>query len=523
MNEFSFTAAMNLKPASANAGSAPQNALHATASVQPVNRAISAFRNSSRAPFEELAIMRSRRETAHKWVLLAIMGDLLMAVLGSVLAFFARFETLQNVGHFSALEFQQYMGYLLLGPSSLVVALAWLGIYQKNMLLRSRTVSRRIIKGSFLWTLGFLLVALSFAILPPISRIYMALNGVITLTLLLGWRLWFDARLRKPHRLEVLQQRAVLVGWTEDTANLEHHFKESPDSSMRMVGWVRTGDETTQPDGDHVPCLGDLENLEELIVDHRVDMVVLGDLGGPRERMLQIAELCEREMVQFKIIPSCFRIFISGLEIETVAGTPIIGVNSLPLDSTLNVVMKRAVDILGAIVGLVMFAPVIAAFGAMVWLESRGAVFYKQVRTGANGKNFNIFKIRSMKLNAESNGAQWCVADDPRRLRIGAFMRKWNIDELPQFWNVLKGEMSLVGPRPERPELIANFKHQIPHYNARHHAKPGMTGWAAVKGLRGDTDLSARIRADIWYLENWSTILDFQIMLMTFFKRDNAY
>ncbi|MEI9894327.1 MAG: sugar transferase [Chthoniobacter sp.] len=116
----------------------------------------------------------------------------------------------------------------------------------------------------------------------------------------------------------------------------------------------------------------------------------------------------------------------------------------------------------------------------------------------------------------------WTTKNDPRRLRIGAMMRKWNIDEVPQFWNVLKGEMSLVGPRPERPELIRNFKHEIPHYNARHAAKPGITGWAQVNGLRGDTDLTERIKCDLWYLENWSAVLDIQIMLLTFFKREHA-
>ena len=136
---------------------------------------------------------------------------------------------------------------------------------------------------------------------------------------------------------------------------------------------------------------------------------------------------------------------------------------------------------------------------------------------------FDILKIRSMKLNAETPGTVgWTTKDDPRRLRIGAFIRKWNIDEVPQFWNVLVGDMSLVGPRPERPELIHNFKHEIPHYNARHNAKPGITGWAQVKGLRGDTDLGERIRCDLWYLENWSLVLDFQIMFMTFVRNDNA-
>jgi len=244
----------------------------------------------------------------------------------------------------------------------------------------------------------------------------------------------------------------------------------------------------------------------------------------PRQHLVELANLCEREIIQFKLAPSVFRIFVSGLSLETIAGTPVLGVNRLPLDSTLNVLAKRTLDIVGAMIGLVLSAPLIAFFGLMVWWESGWPIFYHQRRWGMNGVAFDIIKIRSMKLNAEAKrGAQWCVQDDPRRLKVGAFMRKWNIDEVPQFWNVLKGQMSLVGPRPERPELIAAFKHEIPHYNARHQAKPGMTGWAQVKGLRGDTDLSERIKCDLWYLENWSLLLDLQIMFLTFFKRDNAY
>jgi exopolysaccharide biosynthesis polyprenyl glycosylphosphotransferase len=251
-------------------------------------------------------------------------------------------------------------------------------------------------------------------------------------------------------------------------------------------------------------------------------MVIVADL--PREQMIDLANLCERELIEFKMAPSVFRIFVSGLSLETIAGMPVLGISELPLDNTVNVLAKRCMDIIGALIGLTISAPLIAIFGALVWLESPGPIFYRQRRWGMNGAPFRIIKLRSMKLDAEKDkGAQWCTADDPRRLRIGAFMRKWNIDEVPQFWNVLKGEMSLVGPRPERPELIASFKHNIPHYNARHHAKPGMTGWAQIKGLRGDTDLAERIKCDLWYLENWSLMLDLQIMLLTFFKRDNAY
>ncbi|MDB6120221.1 MAG: hypothetical protein JWO08_4002, partial [Verrucomicrobiaceae bacterium] len=474
---------------------------------------------------EEPAMNRNRQETAHRWVFLAIFGDFLMALLGSMSAFWLRFNTLQSIGHFTDLEARQYLAHQILGSTSLIAVLAWYGIYRSNMLLQSSKVTRRITKATILWTGGFLLLALTFETSPPISRIYMALNGIITLALLLAWRRYFDARLRHPTRLAVLQQRTVLVGWSEDTKDLAAQFNGNAEHALKIVGWVETSDEASpvRRPIPGVPCLGHVDDLAHIVSANPSDMVILTDLSGPRARAVEIANLCEREMVQFKIIPSCFRVFISGLQLETVGGTPILGVSQLPLDSSFNVLMKRGLDILGSIFGLLVSAPLIALFGALVWLESRGPIFYRQRRTGANGKTFEIIKIRSMKLNAETNGAQWCVADDPRRLRVGAFMRKWNIDELPQFWNVLKGEMSLVGPRPERPELIANFKHQIPHYNARHHAKPGMTGWAAIKGLRGDTDLTERIVADLWYLEHWSLLLDVQIMLMTFSRRENAY
>jgi exopolysaccharide biosynthesis polyprenyl glycosylphosphotransferase len=195
----------------------------------------------------------------------------------------------------------------------------------------------------------------------------------------------------------------------------------------------------------------------------------------------------------------------------------------MPLHHAFNNAGKRAVDIVGSLIGMVVLAPVMAAFATMVYLESPGSVIYRQRRIGLNGRPFYILKIRSMKLDAEAAGIPgWTVKDDPRRLKVGAFMREWNIDELPQFWNVLRGDMSLVGPRPERPELIESFKEDIPHYNVRHNIKPGVTGWAQVNGLRGDTCLRERVKFDLDYIENWNFILDFQIMLMTLYKRRGA-
>ena len=250
---------------------------------------------------------------------------------------------------------------------------------------------------------------------------------------------------------------------------------------------------------------------------------MLADTSSAQDEIVALANLCEKMMAQFKVIPSYFQILVSGLHLETVSGIPILGVASLPLDQTLNIVFKCAVDIIGSVVGLLLSVPLIAIFGAIVYAESPGPILYRQRRMRRNGREFFIYKIRSMKLDAEMAGkVGWTTKSDPRRLRIGGFMRKFNIDEVPQFWNVLRGEMSLVGPRPERPELIRNFKEEIPHYNARHNVKPGITGWAQVRGFRGDTDLGERIKCDLWYLENWSVLLDFHIMLLTFIKRDNA-
>jgi exopolysaccharide biosynthesis polyprenyl glycosylphosphotransferase len=475
-----------------------------------------------------IASRTSSPSTGFRWIALAVVGDLAIAVVGSLLAFYVRFHTfVRDLGVYEALSMRQYMGHMVLGSISLIMVLGWMGVYQKSSLLRPRWVADRILKSVVMWTLGFLTFTLAFKLQPPISRVYTALNGVCVFALLELWRALLTRFLRDPKRLNVLRQRVLFVGWSPDAERLHRTLSKDPYSALSVVGMVTPenapsavyASSNTRPKD-----LGSTQQVESLLSRHEVDMVIVADFYGQREQLTEIAALCERELVQFKLIPSCFRIFVSGLHLETISGTPILGVDRLPLDNPLNWALKRATDIVGGLVGLVLSAPIIAFFGAMVWLESRGAIFYRQRRTGIIGKSFDIFKIRSMKLDAEAGkGAQWCQENDPRRLRVGAFMRKYNIDEVPQFWNVLKGEMSLVGPRPERPELIQNFKHQIPHYNARHHAKPGMTGWAQINGLRGDTDLAERIKYDLWYMENWSLFLDFQIMFMTFFKRDNAY
>jgi exopolysaccharide biosynthesis polyprenyl glycosylphosphotransferase len=262
----------------------------------------------------------------------------------------------------------------------------------------------------------------------------------------------------------------------------------------------------------------------------------MADLDPVMGEIIALADLCLRENVQFKVIPSYFQTLSSGLHLEHVSGVPVLGVSKLPLDHMFNRIVKRIIDVVGAIVGLILSAPIILVFGILIRRESPGPVFYSQSRSGLGGEAFRIRKLRSMKLDSDKvtttpdpalesvgYGIVFTNKDDPRCLKIGSVMRKWNIDELPQFWNVLVGDMSLVGPRPERTEYVLTLREEITHYNARHFAKPGLTGHAQVNGLRGNTDLTERLKYDLYYLENWSVFLDFYIMFRTFLKQKNAY
>ncbi len=462
------------------------------------------------------------RELGQQIVAVAFAGDILLILSALLLSFYIRFQTpIRELGINSRPDLGGYLGYIILASVVYIGMLCYGGVYDHRNLLKLRLVTARILKWSVAWVGLILLASFMVKFEPPVSRVFCVMAWVITPSILVIWRSVFQLLLIRTSALSALHQRVVFVGWNQHSAHLARNFIHSPGSGYQVVGCIHghAGERTEIS----IPYLGAIDEAERIISSVAIDILILADLDYDRERILQLANACEREMVEFKVVPSYFQILVSGLHLETISGVPVLGVSRLPLDRIVSRAIKRGIDIVGGTLGLLLSLPIIAVFGAMVYLESPGPIFYRQRRSGRNGKPFDIIKIRSMRRDAEGDGkVGWTVQNDPRRLRVGAFMRKWNIDEVPQFWNVLKGEMSLVGPRPERPELVARFKHDIPHYNARHNAKPGITGWAQIHGLRGNTDLAERINYDVWYMENWSLILDFQIMCMTFFKRQNA-
>ncbi len=470
---------------------------------------------------------RHRPWVAHqKLVAASFLGDAAVVFLSLMVAYLIRFETgIRKVGVVDeVIDLWSYCGHVLLGSGLLVFLLANFRLHDPRHFLAIRTTFNIIIKTCVIWGVGFLAMALVLKIEPPISRIYCAIGCVTAMSGLLAWRWVFYCVLRRDSFAGALRQKAVFVGWNEECERAVKRFDDGRSHQM-SVGGIITPPGTVldvRPEGG-IPVLGSYEGLRPILRSSGADVVMVVDGILNRDQMLELAETCGREFVDFKLVPSCFQILVSGLRLETFHGMPVLGIGRMPLHHAFNNAAKRAVDIVGSLLGLVLFAPIMAVFAVLVYIESPAPVIYRQRRIGLNGRPFDILKIRSMKPDAEAvGGAGWTVRDDPRRLKVGAFMREWNIDELPQFWNVLRGDMSLVGPRPERPELIEGFKEEIPHYNVRHNIKPGVTGWAQVNGLRGDTSLRERVKFDLDYIENWNFALDFQIMFMTFYKRRGA-
>ncbi len=466
----------------------------------------------------------------HLWRLFmtAFIGDTLVVFLSLGLASWLRFETtMERYGLSEAamwIHWTDYARHIVFGTILFSLLMANFGLYTHARMLRFRHVMNILMKAGASWVIAYIALGALLRLEQDVSRIYVFMGGVLTFGALSSWRWVLHHFINRAVVRGKLHRRILFVGWSEHAAAFINAVTSDREHLYEIVGCVPSpqGRYTEAPPA-RVKKLGDYGNLENLFRRHGVDMVMMADMAVPNGEMTGLANLCEKEMVDFKIIPNCFQILVSGLHLETVSGVPVLGLSRLPLNSPFNLICKEFVDIVGGLFGLLCSLPLIALFGFLVYRESPGPIFYTQTRLGRHGKPFKIIKIRSMRLDAEAPGkVGWSTKEDPRRLKIGAFMRKMNIDELPQFWNVVKGDMSLVGPRPERPELIVDFKEAIPHYNARHNIKPGITGWAQVKGFRGDTCLKQRIRCDLYYIEQWSLFLDIQIMFMTLFSRKGA-
>ena len=474
-------------------------------------------------------LRRERSRMGRQWLVAGLMaGDIVCVWAAMLVGFWMKFYTpLGAIGLpvTGAIEWLGYFPQFILASLLFIARQLFNNRYSREGLLASPLLG---VHAAFFWGLLLALVSLGLKVDPAISRLFILFSTLALAVLLPLWRFAYTRRFIAQCNCRAWVQRQVLiVGWNAQVpALLQRAEDRNHLYPLKVIGVVGDIGAAELPEGvQHWSAATDLETeLQTLLQAQHYDEVIIaaGCLNDADEFMVQ--ELCGRELIDFALLPASITSLTRCLRLESVQGVPLLTQSKRPLDRIEFAVLKRVVDVVGALVGLLLFAPVITLFAAIVYRESPGAVFYRQTRTGRGGKPFQIIKIRSMRLDAEAGtGAQWCTEADPRRLKIGGLMRRWNIDELPQFWNVLRGDMSLVGPRPERPELIQSFKSEVAYYNIRHTVKPGITGWAQVCGWRGDTCLQSRIACDLEYIESASLWFDIRILIMTLRATKNAY
>ncbi len=451
---------------------------------------------------------------------LLVLGDTGVAFGSLALGYVLRYKTpLGGLGiDVPDAAFAAYLPLLLVGTAFLVGAYAHLGLYEERLLLRKLQGISLIIKGTTFWLVAYLSLSLVLKFEPPISRLFVVIAYLVVIAAMFLWRSWVYHLLTRRSWRERVRQRVAILGWNDEARALAAELKQNPAHPYRFCGAIPLpGDEP--PD----ERLGDPAELTDLLREHEIDVLIAARTDLNREQLLEAVQACERTYTEWKIVPSSFQIMLSGLRLQTIGKLPILGVEDIRLEQLFHRGTKRILDLIGGLIGLVLSAPIILVLAWRIRAEGPGPIFFRQTRVGANHRPFTLYKLRSMRHGAEAQDhqRQSTARDDPRLLRIGAFMRRWNLDELPQFWNVLRGDMSLVGPRPERPYHVDKLSTEIPHYLPRHLVKPGMTGWAQVNRLRGESDLVARVQHDIYYIENWSIWLDLQILALTLVRWKN--
>ena len=377
-------------------------------------------------------------------------------------------------------------------------------------------------------TVGIALIlgALYLIKMMHFSRELLAIFYFVNILLETGLRNLIRYFLRSMRKKGYNLKHILLVGYSHAAEEYIDRIIANPQWGYKIRGILDDHVEAgTEYKG--VKVLGRIANLMVILPQNRLDEIAITLGLNEYYRLEEIVALCEKSGVHTKFIPDYNRVIPTKPYTEDILGLPVINIRHVPLTNTYYAFLKRLMDIVGSICAIVIFSPVMLFSVVMIKLTSPGPLIFKQERVGLHNRPFMMYKFRSMEVQApEKEKTRWTVKDDPRVTGFGKFMRKTSIDELPQLFNVLKGEMSLVGPRPERPFFVEKFKEEIPRYMIKHQVRPGITGWAQVNGYRGNTSIRKRIEYDLYYIENWTLGLDIKILILTIFKgfiNKNAY
>ena len=456
---------------------------------------------------------------------LHVVFDALVIAMSYVTAWFIKFQGPFSETSVRVLSFEQYMSALVfIVPGFLILYYAF-NLYTPKRMQGRRLELANITKAS---TLGVFLIMVALYVLRIIdySRsvifIFYGIN-IVAETLL---RNVIRYILRDMRRRGFNQKHVLLVGYSRAAEEYVDRIITNPQWGYTVYG-ILDDDVEAGTVYKGISVIGRISDLIEILERESLDEIAITLGLGEYYRLEEIVALCEKSGVHTKFIPDYNNIIPTKPYTEDILGLPVINIRHVPLTNNFYALVKRIIDILGSLCGMALASPVMLAACLLIKITSPGPLIYRQERVGLHNKTFQMYKFRSMEVQKESEEKKaWTTKNDPRVTGIGKLMRRTSIDELPQLFNILKGDMSLVGPRPERPFFVEKFREEIPRYMVKHQVRPGLTGWAQVNGYRGDTSIRKRIEYDLYYIENWTLGFDVKILVLTVFKgfvNKNAY
>ena len=436
-----------------------------------------------------------------------VFTDAVAVFLAMLVSYWLRFSLFRGV---KGLPFNYYVWLGVVAAALTLVVFAVAGLYESFRAVRFHVEAGRVAVLELL--VALIIMAAMFVLrLGETSRWSVVFFYGIATLLLLGKRVCIRLLLRRYRAMGYNQKRVLLVGHGESAEAYVKRVANDRNLGYQVLGYVADNRKWGK-----LPYCGTYGQLEEIFRRENPDEVVVALPTEEGRWMKKIINACEKDGTKLSVVPSYVKYMPANPQVDSVNGLPLINLRRIPLDNVGNAFIKRTADIVCALLLIVLTSPLMLIAAIGVKLSSPGPVIFKQERVGKDKKPFYMYKFRSMKVNSSQNTG-WSKNEDNRKTWFGSLIRKCSVDELPQFFNVLKGDMSLVGPRPELPYFVEQFREEIPRYMVKHQVRPGITGWAQVNGFRGDTSISKRIEYDLYYIENWSPAFDLRILLMTVF------
>ncbi|MFD1956279.1 undecaprenyl-phosphate glucose phosphotransferase [Paenibacillus thailandensis] len=467
-------------------------------------------------------LRQNQRFLTQLYVLMDLVSMLLMFLLAYWLKFYSGW-----LPYYMTVPFDTYLLWSTVYSFASVVIGFYLGFYSPKRRKRFSHDVMKILQIHAISSLG--LISLLYIVKEVhISREFLAMFIGLNVLSVTGYRFVVKMALLTLRKRGYNKRYILVLGAGTVGRRFCYKLAQYPGLGYEVAGFL--DDYLERHDSEHAnlkPILGKIDQLPEVLADKPIDEVIIALPLEAHNKYAYIIECCEKAGVKTLIIPDYFDLLPARPFFDNFAGMPLINVRDVPLDELSNQLLKRTFDIVFSLVAIIVVSPamLIAAIG--IKLTSPGPIIFKQERMGLDRKPFQMYKFRTMHVSApEVSDTEWTVANDPRRTRFGSFLRSTSLDELPQFFNVLLGHMSVVGPRPERPHFVNQFKEEIPKYMVKHQIRPGITGWAQMNGLRGDTSIEERIVHDLFYIENWTFLFDIKIILKTIVKgfvNKNAY